>query len=455
MKLYNKILHFLTLISVLFVSCQKDNTLESESRILFSIDLDVQKFDTDYKKAYIAAYTSDGKLINYGSLSDSTKWELEADFKKDIIDIVYFEIWHKNSLKINHIRNINIPQSFTDPNKLEPDPFLNQTKHITLKVEDFGNRDENSTGSTPYENRPHKHNRGNSHPYGEFIWDEVKEDYTYKSTYIDLNPDSQGLELTIFERGTNKPYISYINIPATNINSGDTITLHKSDFKLGELKTIQVNSSYNDFDNIFLYTYNSKAGKRELITSFEDVVPNSSNIKSISYVNSNDILPIDYWDFRYFAKSANTTSYTIRSNNVMPSFIDIKELSSSVITKLGNQFDFTHGNIFLGKNIARSTVQFSKKNNESNFSYSLYFEGSESIGNTKIIPFDIPEEILNEYSAFKELNSLEWRIQRYNQTYTNIPENSPLNFLKNSILNWKDNNSSNQEYSYETFSIEF
>ena len=453
MKHLNKILQLLTFILVLCVSCQKDDKLEQEPRILFSVDLDIQKFDIkNYREGYIAAYTPDGELINYGSLSDSAKWELKADYKNDFIDIVYFEVSHKTSLKIDHFRNVPIGQSFTDPNKFESAPYINQAINITFKVEDFGNRDENSTGTMLYENRPYKHHRGYAYPYGEFGWEKIKDGYTYKRSYIDLSPDSQGTEMTIFERGTNEPYISYIDIPATDINPGDTITLHKSDFKLGALKTIQVNSSYNDFDNIFLYTYNSKEDSRDLITSFEMVVPNSSNEKSTNYISS-DVIPINYWVFNYLARSANTTSYTIRSNKVMPSYIDIKELTGYAITKSGNNFDFTHGNIFPDKNIARSTVQLSKNIDCSKFSYSQHFDGSESIGNTKIKPFDIPEEIINKYIGFKELNSLEWAGYSYSQIYTNIPENSSLDFLRNSILNSKDNNSSNQEYSYETFSI--
>lgn len=462
MKQHNKILHFLTFISVLFVSCQKDNIFELEPNILFSVDLDSHYFDSDNFESYIAAYTSDGKLINYGSLNDSTNWVLEADYMKDVIDIVYFEISNKNHMRINHFRNVNIPQSFTDPNKWEPNPFTNQTKSITIKVEDFGNHDENATDPRSYEDWSYKHNRGYAYPYGNLTWDEVKDGYTYKSTHIHLDPKNQGFELTIFERSTNKPYTCYIDIPVTNINPGDTITLHKSDFTLGELKTILVNSfQYNDFDNIKLATYNLQNERDELITSFDHVVPRSSNKTSIRYLNSNDILPIDYWDFRYMATSAisatsyrHRSHYRILSNKVMPSFIDVKELTGFAITKSGNQFDFTHGDIFPDKNIARSNIRFSKNNNVSSFSYSLHFEGSESFGNTKIRHFDIPEEILNKYIGFKELNSLEWEADLYHRTYTNIPKNSPVEFLRNLLIR-KENNSSNQEYYYETFSIWF
>jgi hypothetical protein len=202
---------------------------------------------------------------------------------------------------------------------------------------------------------------------------------------------------------------------------------------------------------MFLYTYHSAEGRKNLITSFEDVVPNYSGEKNIRYV-SNAILPISYWNFRYFAATAGTTSYTILSNKVIPSTIDIKELTGYAVTGSGNKFDFTHGNIFPDKNLVRSSVEFDKSNGGANFNYILYFDGNESIGNTTISPINIPEEILANYAGFEELNNLEWEKYRYLQTYTNIPGNSALDYL-NSLLNWMYNESSVNDYAFEEFSI--
>lgn len=446
MKHVNKLFKLFVLSALLFVSCQKNNIPDLENSILFSVDLDNNKFKIDNFVAYIAAYTPEGDLLNYANLSDSSIWNLMAKYNGDKIDILYIEIWHESLVKIKHIRDVAVGQIFNDQNPLKADYSSSEYVNVTLKVEDFGNRVGNETSTNFYEEWPHKHIRGFAYPYGEMTWDTVEDGYTYKSTYYPSDPNLQGIELILFERGTNLPYVSYIDIPAAGINPDDTITLDKNNFILGDLKTIQVNSS-SDFLNIFLYTYNSEDGRKDLITSFEDVP--SDGVKSIRYVSS-DVLPISYWDFRYFTNSA--TSYTICSNKVMPSVIDIIELTGVEISKSENQFVLTHANIIPNKNLARSSVIFSKSNNEAQFDYSLYFEGSECNGSTTISLFEIPEEILNKYNGFKELNGLEWKENQYEQIYTNISKNSPLDFLKNS-LNWKDNNSSNEEYYYETFYV--
>jgi hypothetical protein len=441
--------HSLTFLLILFVSCQKDVVPELESRVLFSVDLDNQKFNPYYREAYIAAYTSDGKLINYGSLSDSASWELKGEYKEDKIDILYFEIGNESTLTIDHIKNVNIGQSFVDTNRFEIHPS-SQDIRFTLKVEDFGNYNGNCTSTNVFEMMPRKLIRGYSYS-GEFDWENIKDGYAYKTSYIDFNPGYQGTELLIFERGTNDPYVYYLDIPATDLNSEDTITLNKSEFKPGKLKTIQVNSSDNEFDNIFLYTYNAIDGKKELITSFDQLIPNPSGEKFINYIIS-DILPINYWEFKYFATFSGSSSYTIRTNKEIPSSIEIKQLTGHKITMSGNQFNITHSNIFPDKDLARSTIQFSKTNCY-NFLYSLHFDRSETIGNTTFTPFEIPNEILTKYPGFIEINSLEWNKYRYTHTYTNIPDNSPLEFLKNTILNWIDNNSSTNDYTYEVFTI--
>lgn len=446
MKHFSKLVLLIVACSLLFESCKKDNETELESSVLFSVDLDNQKFNTDYSISYLAAYTPEGELLSFGNLSDSSKWDLVADYNYDKIDILYLELWNESLLTVNHIKNVTVGQVFKDTDLNEP--YIDNSINITLKVEDCGNRDGNSTASNNFESRPHKHHRGIVYPYGEFNWDKINDGYTYKSSYLLLNPSLQGIALTLFERGTNEPMVSYIDIPEANVNPEDTIILHKNDFVHAELNTIQINSS-SDFRNIFLYTYNSIDGKEDLITSFEDVHQDSEKI--IHYINS-DILPISYWDYRYFTNSA--TSYTILSNKVMPSIIDVNELTGMSINKSGNQYNFTHGNIFPDKNIARSIVQLSKSNTEATYAYSMFFNENGSVGNTVITPFEIPVEILNNIDVFNELMKIEWQEFIYDQIYTEIPENSPLDFLRYTLLNHKSNNSSDQDYSFEKYSIE-
>ena len=54
---------------------------------------------------------------------------------------------------------------------------------------------------------------------------------------------------------------------------------------------------------------------------------------------------------------------------------------------------------------------------------------------------------------FHALDALGWRDFGYSQTYTGIPGNSPLDYLKNSLLRWVDTDSSDSDYTYEIFSI--
>lgn len=439
----------LTFLVILSIGCKKDDTPELKTCILFSVDLDIQKFNPFYREAYISAYTSDGKLINYGSLTDSARWDLKGECKEDKIDILYFEIRNGDVLFIDHIKNVNIGQTFVDTKRFEI--RSTQDIRITLKVEDFGNHNGNSTSLKLFETVPRQFVRG--YPYtGEFDWNQIDEGYTYKNSYINLDPRYQGIELLIFERNSNVPYICYLDIPASDLKTGDTITLNKNDFESGILKTIQVNSPDNDFDNIFLYTYNSIDGKEDLITSFDQVIPNISGEKSINYIMS-DILPINYWVFKYFCSSSGSSSYTISSNKEIPSAIEIKKLTGHNITKSGRQFSYIHSNIFSDKSLTRSTIQFSKGECNS-FLYSLHFDSIETVRNSIITPFNIPTEILNKYIRFKETDSLEWEAYRYSHVYTNVQRNSPLEYLKNSVLKWSETNSSNDEYTYEEFIIE-
>lgn len=452
MKHISKVFQLLILTIVLFVSCKKENPIQLQPSILFSVDLDNQKFNIDYMKAYIAAYTPQGELLNYGSLSDSSKWDLKAEYNGSKIDILYYEVWRESSVNISHIKAVPVGETFTDPNWLVPDPLLNQYKPIIIKVEDFGNRDDNNTASNNFEKRAYKHIRGYAYPYGDIIWDKIENGFAYSGSLVDAHFENQGMELSLFERGTNTPYVHYLDIAENSVNSNDTITLMKSDFTPGELKSIQVNSLNNDFDNIFLYTYHSETNRKDLITSFENVDGNA-NEKIVRYIKS-DIFPISYWKFDYNVTFAgNTTTYSIRSNKTIPSLIDIKELTGHSITKSGYQFNFTHSDNFPDKNLANSMINFSKARNDISFSYSLHFDGSESTGNTVFTPFEIPAELLTSYNGFSELNNdVEWEETSYSQVYTNISHNSPLDILKNN-LTWKENNSSNNDYTYEVFSI--
>lgn len=442
----NQFLTLLIFFVILFISCQKDNIQELETRILFSVDLDNQKFDPDLREAYLAAYTSNGALINYGSLTDSSKWDLMGECIGDKIDILYFEIINKSSLTIDHIRNVSIGQTFRDNNSVTIHPPTDMK--ITLKVEDFGNYSGNSTSNKVFEMFPRKFNRGAAYS-GEFSWDKIIDGYSYKTTYIDFDSEYLGAELLIFERGTNAPYVYYLDIDETGFNSEDTVTLIKSDFSPGESKTIQVNSLDNEFDNMFLYTYNSVEGKKDLITSFDQVIPGTSSEKYINYIIS-DILPINYWEFKYFNLNPGYTSYLFRTNKDIPASIEVLELDGFTITKSGNEFNINHGNTFPDKNLTRSVIQFCKAEGN-NFLYSMHFDGTESSGTTSISLFEIPDEIVGKYSALFEANSKEWKAYQYAQTYTEIPDNSPLDYLKNSKLSWVENNFSTDDFIYEVF----
>jgi hypothetical protein len=402
-------------------------------------------------EAYIAAYSSDGKLLNYGNLSDSSNWKLKGECKDDKIDILYFSISHDGALSIAHIKDVSIGYSFTDTNRFAMNSFP-QDFPITLKVEDFGNHSANNTSLTDFEMIPRNFNRG--YPYtGEFNWDKIEDGYTYNNSFIVLDQLYQGKEILIFERGTNKPFVYYLNIPANELSSGDTITLNKSDFTPAELNTIEVSSSNNEFEKIYLYTYNSSAGKKTLLTSFDQVIPDSSGEKTVKYIIS-DILSISNWNLNYFGNSKGSTSYKILSNKIIPSSIEIKELTGQKISMTGDQINFTHSNIFPDKNLTRSIIQFTK-NNSSSFTYYLYSAPSESIGETTIKLFDIPEEILMKFPDFKEFNNMPWNIYRYSHIYTNIPENSPIEYFENSILNLIDKNSSTEDYTYEEYYVNF
>lgn len=147
MKSFSKYSTILFFILILFSRCNQDIVSEVEERVLFSVDLDQQKFNPDNKGAYLAAYTSSGELINYGNLTDSIKWELKSTYKEDSIDILYFEFYHERPLWIYHIKNVQIGHSFKDDSIFKSRASTDDIR-ITLKVEDFGNRFERNMSST-------------------------------------------------------------------------------------------------------------------------------------------------------------------------------------------------------------------------------------------------------------------------------------------------------------------
>ena len=433
----------------LFFSCQKD-PVEKETQILLSVNVNSQKFNKVFREAYMAAYTPEGELLSYGCLSDSSTWDLKAEYDKDKIDILYFEIQQKLFLSIHHIKNVDIGQLFEDDNTVTISPSF-QYLNITLKVEDFANHINNNTSLNFFGKIPYIYHRGNNN-IGEFDWQKIEDSYAYKSSFINIDTRYQGSELLLFERGTNLPYICYMDISADDHSDGDTILINKSDFNPGQLKTIQVNSSGNENASVFLYTYNTVEGKEDLITSFDHLTPGSSVDNYLNYVIS-DILPVNYWTLKYYTFISGLTSYTIYSSKEIPALLNIEELSGQKITGSENNFEFTHSNIFQDRNLARSTVQFTK-GNVNDFTYSLYFDASETTGSTSIVPFEIPVEILEKFPDLLEINNFSWNKNTYSQIYTDIPDNSPLEFLRNSILNGIENNTSGHDFAYEMFTID-
>lgn len=448
-KIYTKLLF--TAFSLLFlVSCQNDDDApEPKSNVLFSVDLANKNHAGDIK-GYIAAYTPDGELLNYGSLGDSLKWDLKAKYDGTKIDIVYFDVL--NGLTANHFKNISVGQTFTDPDLNINYNTDTGSKTFNLKVEDFGNRNGNSTADFTYMGVPFMRRTGYAY-WGDMDWNKIENGYGYKNATLYLSDDpkdkEQGLELIMFERGTNIPYIKYFDLTDLAKNDIKNITVHKSDFTVAPAKIVQINAISNDYTNAFLYTYNSKEGRRDIITSFDH---HSETGNKIYYISSTDELPTSYWKFSYIAKNKNT-SYGIKSNKKeIPSTIDIKDLKGQSITKSGNQFTLTHSAIFPDKKLVRSYVTFYKYQEARSFYYTLYFDPSESVGSTKITPLKLPTEVLKKYDLII-LDNEEWKTGSYGQIYTDIPNNSPLDYLKNSLIRWSGNDKANSEYTFENFSI--
>ncbi len=458
------------------LSCEKETedkpvVAELTNQKLFSVDLYPAGGDLAY---YIAAYTPEGELLGYGSLADSSKWNLQAKYSGNKIDILYFYFLNNDELYIDHFRNIPIGQSFKYGYYRKNDKqnnirqigtsqskeyiFRNNTpsqnmrheyKSFVLKVEDFGNRTNNHTATCSYEEWPYQHERGVYMPNGRFTWSKVENGYTYKSITLDSDPMYQGFEISLFERGTNAPYIYYFNQPLTGYNTGDTITLQKSDFIKGALNTIKINAAgYASVSHVDLCTYNCENGKHDLITSFDNHI-RADTVRHFSSQN----LPINRWEFS-FLSAGYITSYTISTNKPIPATIDTKELRGQKITEVDNQFELTHSNPIANSPTTRSNVVFMKYWGSSSIRYTIHFTGAESIGKTTIKPFAIPEGILIKHPEINDpTNAVKWKPYTYNQIHTNVPKNGPFDYLRYNLLMWEESKStSTGVYAYETLS---
>lgn len=457
-KLRHSLLFMFFLLS--FVSCQSDDVSESadgpeaKTNVLFSVDLDPNKYNGSIQ-SYLAAYTPEGKLLQYGCLVDSTKWDLKAKYEGSKIDIVYITVVNTQTIYVDHIKNVNVGQTFTDSNRIVGDYQETGTKVLKFKVEDFGNRTDNTTSTDLEIKIPHIGRSGWA-TWNQFTWDKIEEGYGFENVTLYYNNDPKekihGAQMVLFERGTNTPYVKYLDLTAlAKSNAGDElITLNKSDFTAAEKKTIQVNAKSDDYWNMFFYTYNSKADRREMITYFNNIDQGDK----IWYITGTDELPISYWDFIYSAKEKNT-SYSIRSTKKdIPGTFDIKELTGQTITKTGDQYKLTHSAVFPDKKLVRSTINFNTfRTTGSGISYNIHFEGAESIGTVNVAPFKIPEALLKKYEKFAGYNP-DWIVGEYSQIYTNAPKNSTLDFFKQEVIQWIDmNKPSTEDFTYERFSV--
>ena len=445
--------------------------------MLFSVDLASGSFNNDYEKGvYLAAYTPDGDLLGYGNLTDSTKWDLIGKYTGDKIDILFIDVWNYDYLAIYHFTDVPIGQSFTGQSslasaspariKLMPtNPKLGMMKQqvpsvpnqrdgaciLNLKVEDFGNRTGNTTGTNSYESYAYFHGRGTAYPYGEIFWDKVENGYTFMQNYLTPYPEYQGFVLNLLERGTNDAYSYYSDQSFANFTISDTLTLHKSDFTKGLLKTIDISSSSNDYNHIFLITYNEQDGKRDLITSFDDITP-SSNEKTVRYFTGDNI-PINKWRLSYNA-SFYKTSYSITSNMPIPNAIEVKEMTGQSIRKVNDHFEFTHSSAVVPSPLVQSVVQFFKESNHIVFVYNRFFEGSQSSGTSTFKLYDIPAAILADNAGFTDLDANNsWIETGYYQSYTNISGFTPIDYLKSQLGVFATPKVINEEYAVENFKI--
>lgn len=453
MKYFKKYLSSLIFLLIIFTACKKEKNIELEPEILFSVDPDQQKFNyisSPSAKKYLAAYTTDGELIDYGCLSDSARWELSGVCEDNFIDIVYFNVITGLSnvtydLIVEHFRNVSPGCKFADPyNSSDPTYY---GIDIFLKVEDFGNCIDDEMYTGPYELRPHLLLRGYTNYNGAFNWDLIENGYAYEHVNKYYHASEFGMELVIFERGTNQPYVVYIEHPMSYFNIGDTIVLDKSDFKPAEYKTLQITNAA-DIGWTMLATYNSKKNVEDLLTNMQNEKGN------IIYYVSTDILPTSHWEFSFLNGNYQKTSYKRFTSVDIPSSLEIKDLTGAEFWRFEDQYYLTHAQTFDGKNPARSALSlFKLKSEDACLEYNMHFSGTESAGDILIEPLEIPEEILINNIGLTELENLDWTYINYVQIYTDIPDNSHLDYLRNMLQGLKANDSSSSEYIYEEFSV--
>ncbi len=261
----------------------------------------------------------------------------------------------------------------------------------------------------------------------------------------------QGFVLNLLERGTNDAYSYYSDQTVADFTINDTLTLHKGDFTKGLLKTVNVTSSSNDYNNIFLYTFNSQNGKRDLITSFDIVTP-TNNGKTLRYFTGNNI-PINKWQLAYTA-SYYKTCYFIVTNRPIPATIEVKELIGQSINKVGDHFELTHSSSVTSSTLTQSIMTLVKQNDNILFFYDRYFYGNQSDGISSFKLLDIPKEILAEHNGFVDFdNTNSWIDNSYSQTYSNVPGYTPVDDLKARLGITAASTVINEDYAMERFSI--
>lgn len=437
-------------------SCQNDEATETptpdqQSKVLFSVD-----FGNAYTgdiKGYLAAYTPEGELLNYGSLGDSLKWNLKGKYNGDKIDILYFQI--VNGITIQHIKSVPVGKTFSNKQNFE---LYKETyrKTFKIKVEDFGKRDDNAPMENGFMSTAYFGYSGNV-TFTSLKWNKVENGYTYADVTLTKGNDAQekkyGYQLLIFDKSTNKPYVKYLDLDTLIQNypgDNDVITLNKSDFVPTEIKAVEVNANNLPYENMFLYTYNKQADRRDIVRSFNHI----SEGKNIWYLSNNQEVPMSFWRLAYSAK-AGSTSYVAESNKKeIPSSVIIKELQGQSVSKTGDQYTFKHASVFPDKTLSRTCVSFYKNKYAANsFTYILNFNGKESAGSSTIKPFKIPTALLEKHSKYKEVDKAEWTIGDYAQVYDNRPSENPTLDLLSDLLLWKTNGYSENEYLTESYQI--
>jgi len=482
MRLKNELLQWswIVLLIAVLMSCKKEEATtisEVKPSVLLKIDLEnSDNFVSSNTLYYLAAYTPDGELLGYGSLSDSLKWELSGNYTGATIDVLMFEVWDNSNIEVLHYTDVPIGQSFTQQNSLasassekiqqwninpkngqlqQMTPTIPKQRYgnimLTLKIEDFGNRPGNSTGTSDFESNAYFYKRGdNCELCGKIQWDKIEGGFTFLQKSFNTDSLYQGFVINMVERGSNDAYCLYFNQPLTNANNGDTLTINKSDFTKGLVKTIDLTSSSNNLASMNLHTYCHQNGYPDLLLSFEEAWP-TRDTRELRYFTA-DNLPLNSWHLIY-NQSSFFTDYSLTSNQQIPSSIEIKEITGESISKVGEQYKLTHGQINTTSIITRSCVNLYKINGNNTAFYSLYFDGSKSIGTSTFKLFEIPPFILDKYNNLVPFKSgSDWLGNSYSQTYANITGYGPIDDLKNKLgIDNEDPAGKSNAYKIETY----